>query len=175
MWCMPGNPWCSEFKTNFFGLKEITKGSDQCTMIQQQYFNDWLLLWCPMSSLSSMNWWLRGQWSTKGEIEHVAKHRCCWNPIWVRVIRAWAQMMKYLMPAVIICSVSFGELCKEPSYAVNWNLTCKLKGWHQRVWMCIQVYEVKVSKKAMISVNPSGLRFLMSAAISYQQINVHCV
>ena len=127
---------CSEFETNYFGLNEITRGSDECAMIQQQHFNDCCYdIPCQLCHFEDLSYELM----TEEVVTFENKNRTCGD---VSVL-----LESHLSQDDICLSMKddiFGtccfmpcKLCKETTHAVNWNHELNIKGLAST---CIDVY-----------------------------------
>ena len=118
---------CSEFDTNYFGLNEITRESDQCAMIQQQHFNDCCYdIPCQLCRFGDLSYELM----TEELVMFKDRNRTCGD---VSVL-----LESHLSQDDICLSTKddiFGaccfvqcKLCEEPTYAVNWNYKLNIEG-----------------------------------------------
>jgi hypothetical protein len=118
---------CSEFETNYFGLNEITRESDQCAIIQQQHFNDCCYdIPCQLCQSGDLSYELMAEELVTFE----NKNRTC-GDVSVLLESHLSQDDICLSTRDDIfdaCCFMQCKLCKEPTYAVNWNYELDIEG-----------------------------------------------
>jgi hypothetical protein len=127
---------CSEFETNFFGLNEITRGSDECAMIQQQHFDDCCYdIPCQLCKSGD----LRYELMTEEPVMYGNTNRTCGDvSVLLESHLSQSDMCLDTKDGIFdTCCFMQCKLCKEPTYAVNWNYNLNIEGLAST---CMDVY-----------------------------------
>ena len=127
---------CSEFETSYFGLNEITRGSDKCTMIQQQHFDDCCYdIPCDLCKSRDLRYELMAERPAKYE----GINRTCGDAsILLESHLSQSDMCLATKDELFdMCCYMQCKLCKEPDYAVDWNHDLNIQGLAST---CMDVY-----------------------------------
>lgn len=127
---------CSEFETNFFGLNEITRGSDECSIIQQQHFNDCCYdIPCQLCQSGGLKYELMAD----KHVMYEGKNRTCGDAsVLLEAHLSQTDMCLDAKDEIFdTCCFMQCKLCKEPAYAVNWNYDLQIEGLAST---CMDVY-----------------------------------
>jgi hypothetical protein len=161
---------CSEFETNFFGINEVTRGSEQCAKIQQQHFNDCCYdIPCQLCKSGDLKYELMPG-------EHVMfenRNRTCGDTsVLLESEMSQSDVCKTTKDALFdTCCFMQCNICKT-GWAVNWNHDLQLEGLAST---CMDVYTSLRSERIKEGSDKcESIKFAVEHECCYKLPNNQC-